>query len=86
MSIADRIVTVRTGPKGVPERFMWEGARYRITDTPTLLDPDYALITHPESLPAGWRFQGTSENGDTRIFDVLFSEARQEWVLLHTYS
>lgn len=79
-------VAVWPDARGIPSRFVWEGRRYRITDTPTRFDPDQAAVTHPPSTPAGWRFQGTSEDGeDTRVFDVLYIEARQEWLLLHSY-
>jgi hypothetical protein len=49
------------------------------------LETDYAAITHPLKEPTGWRFQGTTGSGESRMFDVLFSETRQEWMLLHTY-
>ena len=85
MTLVGGTVTVWTGAQGVPERFVWAGTRYRITDTPTPLEPDYALITHPVIEAPDWRFQGTSEAGDSRVFDVLFNEARREWLLLRTY-
>jgi len=86
MTLVGATVTVWTGMQGIPERFVWDGKRYRVSDTPTALDVDYAAITHPpDEMPLGWRFQGTSDAGDTRMFDVLFDESRQEWQLLHTY-
>lgn len=85
MTMTDATVTVWIGAQGIPERFVWDGKRYRVTDTPTPLDVDYASITHPPLMPPGWRFQGTSDAGDTRMFDVLYDEARQEWQLLHTW-
>jgi hypothetical protein len=85
MTLMDGAVTISIGAQGRPERCVWAGTPYRITDTPTPLEPDYATMTHPVAQPVGWRFQGTTEGGDSRIFDVLFSEARQEWLLLHTY-
>jgi hypothetical protein len=86
MTAVGTTVTVWTGVRGIPERFVWDGRRYRVSDTPTALDFDYAAITHrPDHMPLGWRFQGTSDSGQTRMFDVLFDENRQEWQLLHTY-
>ncbi|MBK4346643.1 hypothetical protein [Lacisediminihabitans changchengi] len=86
MTLVGATVTVWTGVRGIPERFVWDGRRYRVSDTPTALDVDYAAITHPpDQMPLGWRFQGTSDAGETRMFDVLFDESRQEWQLLHTY-
>ncbi len=85
MTLVGATVTVWTGEAGIPERFVWAGIRYRITDTPTPLDVDHGAITHPGSMPLGWRFQGTSGAGDTRMFDVLYDTSRREWQLLHTY-
>lgn len=86
--IRDRGATIRvwTGAEGIPERFMWAGSCYRVSDTPTPLDIDYASMTHPCIMPLGWRFQGTSVDGDTRVFDVLYDSAASEWQLLHTYN
>jgi hypothetical protein len=85
VALVEGAVAIWTGVDGVPERIVWAGLRYRITDTPTPLEADNAPITHPMMEPIGWRFQGTTESGESRMFDVLFSEAREEWLLLHTY-
>ena len=85
MAIVEGTVTVWTDASGAPERFVWEGTRYRVSDTPTPLDLDHPALTHPLPVPRGWRFQGTSERGDSRIFDVQFNAARQEWRVLRTY-
>lgn len=85
MTATAATVTVWTGAEGIPERFFWAGQPYAITDTPTVLEVDYAVITHPGSMPLGWRFQGTSDRGDTRMFDVLYDCEHGEWQLLHTY-
>lgn len=85
MTLVGATVTVWIGALGIPERFVWDGKRYRVTDTPTPLDIDYSAITHPPQMPPGWRFQGTSDAGECRMFDVLYDEQRQEWQLLHTY-
>jgi hypothetical protein len=85
MTLAGTTLTVWTGVRGIPERFVWDGTRYRITDMPTPLELDCAAITHPPVMPLGWRFQGTSDTGETRMFDVMYHEGNQEWHLLHTY-
>jgi hypothetical protein len=85
MTLIKATVAVWTGAKGIPEQFIWDGKRYRVTDAPTPLEIDYASITHPPTMPLGWRFQGTSDDGDRRMFEVLYSETQQEWHLLHTY-
>ena len=85
MTLVGTTVTVWIGAEGIPEHFIWAGNEYTVTDTPTPLDVDYAAITHPAAMPLGWRFQGTSDVGDTRMFDVLYDVARGEWQLLHTY-
>ena len=78
-------VKVWTGAEGIPERFIWSDRWYSVSDTPTPLDIDYSAITHQGAMPLGWRFQGTSADGDTRIFDVLYDSTACSWQLLHTY-
>ena len=72
-------VAVWVDPTGAPTRMFWAGRRYRVTDTPTRLGPGTDLLyasamTHPPSPLTGWRFQGSSEDGDTRVFDVRWAE------------
>ncbi|MDM4761934.1 hypothetical protein QT381_02805 [Galbitalea sp. SE-J8] len=78
-------VTVWTAGDGTPERLVWNRRRYRVSDTPTLLELDWAAITHPPSGPPIWRFQGTDEQGSTRVFDVRHIDATDEWWLLRAY-
>jgi hypothetical protein len=68
-----------------PSRLLWRGIRYRVTDTPTALY-DYIVEapTHPLEPRIGWRFQGTSQTGETHVFDVHQS-GRQEWELVAVY-
>lgn len=54
-------VAVWMGDAGIPERFIWAGKAYVVSDTPTVLEVDYSAITHPGAMPLGWRFQGTAE-------------------------
>ena len=45
MAIVEGTVTVWTDASGAPERFVWEGTRYRVSDTPTPLDLDHPALT-----------------------------------------
>jgi hypothetical protein len=78
-------VTVWVNSGGVPERAVWEGVQYRVTDTPTPLDVDINFVTHVPFLPKGWRFQGTNEQGESLIFDVVSVNNGQTWRVLKTY-
>jgi hypothetical protein len=84
MQVKHEAVTVWT-TGAVPSRLLWRGDRYQVTDTPTAL---YGYIdeapTHPLQPRIGWRFQGTSEDGETHVFDVRQS-GRQEWDLIAIY-
>lgn len=66
----------------VPERFVCGDVRYRVTDTPTRLEDEMAVLTHPLSV-TGWRFQGTDDNGTSHMFDVI--ERAGRWELLRSY-
>ena len=85
MTIIGAPIAVWTAPSGRPERMCWAGRRYRVTDTPTLVESDFALITHPPDLPPTWRFQGTTDEGRSLVCDIRFDFANGEWVLLRTY-
>jgi hypothetical protein len=71
---------------GVPTRLVWEGIRYVVSDTPTPIRGSilHDLLTHPLEPVIGWRFQGTSEAGETHVFDVHGGN-RQEWRLVAVY-
>lgn len=66
----------------VPERFVCGDVRYRVTDTPTRLEDEMAVLTHPLSV-CGWRFQGTDDTGTSHMFDVI--ERGGRWELLRSY-
>lgn len=86
MTLVAGAITVWVDLDGVPEGLLWEGLHYRVTDTPTPLDFDLNAVTHLPVLPAGWRFQGTDDGGDSLIFDVVsFDGDGREWRVLHTY-
>lgn len=67
---------------GKPARLIWRGARYRVTDTPTQLSDLMFETTHPPVID-GWRFQGTDEAGDSKVFDVRKTGAH--WEVVRVY-
>ncbi|MCU1481802.1 MAG: hypothetical protein JWQ19_2588 [Subtercola sp.] len=68
---------------GIPNRLVWRGQRWRVSDTPTELDELMAMLTHPPAL-VGWRFQATNHVGDSRVFDVVQGDA-ETWVVAKVY-
>jgi hypothetical protein len=78
-------VAVWTTPRGVPQRLVWNGIRYRVTDTPTRLEPDYSALTHPPPSLDGWRFQGSDDSGTTLVFDVRLDVDSRVWRLIRVY-
>jgi hypothetical protein len=85
MTLVGTPVALSTGEQGVPQGFVWEGERYRITDTPTESKFELNLATHPVCFPTGWRCHGTDESGDSLIFDIARSSETHEWHAVHTY-
>ena len=81
----DAIATVWTDSSGIPTRLVWHGQRFQVTDTPTPLDLDLEALTHLTTVPVGWRFQGTSLDGVSLVFDVLSFDRAHEWRVLRTY-
>jgi hypothetical protein len=69
----------------VPDRMVFAGRRWRVTDMPTRLRESVwgARLDQPQSL-YGWRFQATSEAGDVVMFDVFRTET--EWHVHRTYT
>ena len=85
MTLIGADVALWTAESGQPERLVWNGLRYRVSDTPTQLEADTSFVTHlPPMIPA-WRFQGTTDMGESLIFDVGFDSSLQRWCLLNTY-
>ena len=88
-------VTVQTDITGEPRRIVWRSRRFRVTDTPTALvgtadwwrpfDPYTFGVGHPPLCIAGWRFQATSEDGETHVFDVRHAAEDDDWVVLRTF-
>ena len=70
---------------GRPIELRWQDRSWAVTDTPTELDMDYVMMTHPLRGIFGWRFQGTDDRGESRIFDVR-RLSPDHWQLLHVYA
>lgn len=70
---------------GAPARLVWEGVRYRVTDTPTPLTEDAwnPPMTHAAAQIVGWRFQGTTANGHSAMFEI--AEGDRSWYVLRVY-
>jgi len=85
MNPTRELITVWT-ENGVPERMVMGDTRYRVTDSPTVIDSGYDLAaTHPLDVPRAWRFQGTDDNGYSLMFEARPISSRPEWLLLRTY-
>jgi hypothetical protein len=54
---------------GIPNRIELDGEIYVVSDMPTPLEDAFFGLTHVPDL-TGWRFQGTREDGTSRMFDV----------------
>lgn len=52
-----------------PARIVYRGTRYRVSDTPTRLEDEMGVLTHPLPI-SGWRFQGTDPEGRSLMFDI----------------
>jgi hypothetical protein len=91
MTLLNEPVAVWTTPAGKPERIVWRTRRFRVSDTPTRLSGVPELfwdpaLTHPPACPAAWRFQGTTDDGETCVFDIRHDDRRGEWQVLRTYA
>ena len=71
---------VWTNDAGMPERLVWRARRYRVDDVPTPLvgpadwwlpfgEHDVAPGRPPLAI-TGWRFQASTDDGETHVFDV----------------
>jgi hypothetical protein len=79
---------------GVPERMLWRGERYRVSDRPTVWmrtsawwapfgGSDLGYGRPPLSI-GGWRFRATTETGGvTSVFDVVSGGA--QWSVLRVH-
>jgi hypothetical protein len=86
MTLTHEAITVWTDTGGVPKRLVIGSTRYRVSDSPTVLESGYDLAaTHPADVPPAWRFQGTDDDGHSLMFEVRPMASRTEWLLLRTY-
>lgn len=67
---------------GIPVRLVLDGVTYAVTDTPTPLEDAFYGLTHVPDL-TGWRFQGTSPDGTSHMFDV--KRVPSGWKALRVY-
>ena len=65
-----------------PARIVYRGVRYRVTDTPTRLEDEMFMMTHPLPI-TGWRFQGTDPQGQSLMFDIR--PDGDGWALLRAF-
>lgn len=69
----------------IPVRMLYAGQRWRITDTPTRLrESVWTAPLEKQTGLYGWRFQATSEAGDSYVFDVYRAET--DWHVHHRYA
>jgi hypothetical protein len=95
MTRVDESVMVWVSDDGVPQRIVWRTQRFRVSDEPTRLSATFPgwqidevfdpAITHPPEQRESWRFQATSERGETHVFDVSREPYNARWRLLRTY-
>jgi hypothetical protein len=85
MTMLGTSLTLWMSERDVPERFVCDGKRYRVTDTPTPLEFEIGLLTHVTVIPVGWRLQGTDETGDSLMFDIGRFSAGLDWHVIRTY-
>jgi hypothetical protein len=86
-------VEVWTSDAGEPVRLVWRSRRFRVSDTPTTLvgpsewwGPFAGHDVSPGRVPlsiSGWRFQASSDDGETHVFDVEHDGSR--WQLLRVF-
>lgn len=84
MSIINEPVVVWTADDGTPERLVWHGRRYRVTDTATRIEPYWGAM-HVPSMPPVWRFQGTLDDESSLVFDVRFDHSSGAWQLIRIF-
>lgn len=76
---------------GRPARIVWRRCRFRVTDMPTSwgsfsqVDAIHPAITHPPRRAVTWRFQATSDQGESHVFDVCLDEAGGRWRLVRVW-
>lgn len=92
---ADPVAIVWADPDGRPLRLVWAGARWRVTDRPTVitepvswwrrLDPDARSSHLAPRACTGWRFQATADDGRTCVLDVRDDGDPARWFVVKVY-
>lgn len=80
----DRTATIWMS-NDIPERMVYAGRRWRITDMPTRLRHSNWSVVPGEAHSGlyGWRFQGTDDDGLSLVFDVY--RGADGWHVHRTY-
>ncbi|MEJ3405973.1 DUF6504 family protein [Rathayibacter sp. YIM 133350] len=91
----DETVAVWTSESGEPRRLVWRSRRFRVNDSPTALvgpcDWWHPMQGHrmnygrPPLQISGWRFQASTEEGETHVFDVQHDGADDRWKLVRVF-
>lgn len=81
--------------EGRPIRLVWQGARWRVTDRPTVitepvawwrrLDPDALALDLAPRQCTGWRLQATSDDGRTCVLDLRDGGDASRWFVVKVY-
>ncbi|WAB80472.1 hypothetical protein OVN18_07765 [Microcella daejeonensis] len=84
-----------TDAGGLPLRLVVGGERWRVSDRPTVitepvswwsrLDPDATAIGSAPRTACGWRFQATTEDGRSCVFDVRDGGDSARWLVVKVY-
>lgn len=85
MQTAVGAIDVWLDARGRPLRVALAGVRYRVTDTPSPLLLDDFALTHPPTIPPGWRFQGTDHDGTSLVFDIRWQPSENRWGVEHCW-
>lgn len=80
---------------GRPIRLVWAGARWRVTDRPTVitepvawwrrLDPDARALDRAPRECTGWRLQATADDGRSCILDIRDGGDPSRWFVVKVY-
>lgn len=80
---------------GRPIRLIWQGARWRVTDRPTVitepvawwrrLDPDALALDRAPRECTGWRLQATADDGRSCILDLRDDGDPSRWFVVKVY-
>jgi len=67
----------------IPDRMVYKGQRWRVTDRPTRVRKSIWTIPRQGSGMYGWRFEASDSTGQSRVFDVIRTECG--WQVQHVY-